>query len=224
MKLLFLPVLGILLVGSHIPFLRGGNTNAAMETLKDPGTHQSNEEDSFVVNWNNIVAAMYKEAEQHFYCNGYPINPMLVREFDPGLADQPIIFSVDLATGNRSNKYSFRDTVHSTVFSLGDESQFEYAWVGKTDNGIHVVRCTEYPGGTGAFQEYLFFSFKIRHGFNSDTSQNKWDQLIMTLENCRWSSSHHALADIKFIHNTIKIIWRLREEDQIKETVEELKF
>jgi hypothetical protein len=130
---------------------------------------------------------LLKEVNTRFYCNGEPIHPELLHTFNASLADPPIIMTVDLVAGFHSNMCLQKVTVDGKTVTeeLEDakgnpQGYYEYEYIGKLDNGVHVVR-TFYNGGDSVtFTSVLFVSFKIRKTYDKNGDQQP--QLLMTLE------------------------------------------
>ena len=165
---------------------------------------------------------MYKEANEKFYCQGKPINPKIIDEFNGLFSDaSPIIITVDLAAGNHSNKYFEDSTVSDTYILYGidkdgiDQGSFYYQYLGKTANNIHVVKTSENGGGSGQFEFLLFFSFKIKKASLAGITQD--DQLLMTLEGVAGLGDTHGAygtgSDIKIVKNKVIITLTSRDQD-----------
>lgn len=100
----------------------------------------------------HIPAQLYKEARTSFFYNNLPIHPSVIKKFIPSLSDnwKPKVVSVDIAAAFGSNE--FYDTfewkvvnkIVSCCISDQDGSNFAYHWLGKLDNGLHVIKTVEY--------------------------------------------------------------------------------
>ena len=122
------------------------------------------------------------EANEKFFYNGEPISPELVFEFIPWLSDgSAVTITVDVVAAYQTNEYyenvKYEDGI-ARVFH--GEDIYNYKYLGKLKNGIHVVDFFQGGSGSGIFETLLFISLKIRKNF--DDSGKLSDQLLMTLE------------------------------------------
>lgn len=117
-----------------------------------------------------------KEAEPSFSSEPY-IHPKLVEElslfhvftFSPerlerivavslsSSYDEPVFHHLDWVSYERSESDSFPDT-------------FSYRFIGKMENGIHVLLTSEQGGGTGRFMNFLYLVFEKDNAFDPDTT------------------------------------------------------
>ncbi|MCH8312993.1 MAG: hypothetical protein IID17_08415 [Nitrospinae bacterium] len=114
-----------------------------------------------------------QEVNEKFMLEGKHIHPGLIAEFSNWMSDgaRPHTVSVDVLAANDTNEY-FKDsyTVDQGRLNLNrdDGSFFDYEWLGKLKNGIHVLEIWEGGGGSGVFMALFFVKFEIGSGFNSD--------------------------------------------------------
>lgn len=144
------------------------------------------------------------EANKKFFYNGEPISPELVNEFLPWLSDRsPTTITVDVVAAYQSNEYyetiEYKDSIARVTHG---EDIYDYKYLGKLKNGMHVVDFCQGGSGSGIFETLLFISFKIRKNF--DDRGKLSDQLLMTLEKSyivgdRWN------AKITLSKNTVII-------------------
>ena len=113
----------------------------------------------------------------------------------PVNTDQPGVMSIDLSGVNDSNAY-FTDTVYKTkegaIVSEFNGETYIYRWLGRLENGFHVLDCTWNGGGSGFFSSLVFVSFKLG-SFNSNG--DVYNQLLI---NCEASYSLSDRSDDKF--------------------------
>jgi len=132
----------------------------------------------------NIEKAL-NEANATFTYDGKPIHPGLVKEFaswisDPGM---PTTVSVDVSA-EHGNEY-FEDEMKrqkdgSVILQKENEQEyFYYKWLGRLNNGVHVLRVADGGGGSGVFEDLFFVRFDKGEGFTPDGK--KYDRLLMTV-------------------------------------------
>ena len=135
------------------------------------------------------IDELLKEVNSHFYFKGEPIHPELLHLFNSSMSDAPIVMTVDLCIGYHSNLCYHKTAVDGKIVTehLRDregnqQGTYEYEYLGKLDNGVHVVRTLCYGELLGSSNDLLFISFKIRKTY--DYNGKVQEQLLMTLEKC----------------------------------------
>lgn len=123
------------------------------------------------------------EANRNFTYQGAPIHPGLVQEFSSWISDKglPTTISVDVSAPH-GNEYFDGDVKlqgKNICVDVKDGGSFCYEWLGKLDNGIHVLRAGESGGGSGVFGDLFFVKFDKGEGYNEDGK--KYDQLLMSI-------------------------------------------
>ncbi len=111
------------------------------------------------------------EANSAFTYKGLPVHPFLVKEFLNWLSDDrpPMITTVDVSAAFNTNKYQ-NDEVENQDDWWGVEWQedleittaycsFGYQWLGKLEDGTHVLEVADWGGGSGVFMDLLFVTF-----------------------------------------------------------------
>jgi hypothetical protein len=85
-----------------------------------------------------------------------PVPPRLIEQFNSWLSDgtDPIIITVDLAQAFESNRFDSepvteRKSGEFSVANPGEGAFFSYEWFGTVRPNVHVLRITDYGGGTG---------------------------------------------------------------------------
>ena len=154
----------------------------------------------------------WDEIDKRFYFQGNPINPYIMDELNGGgfaMSDGSTTMVIDLKAANASKQ--FKDTAAqkgtsfttSTIsYGMPYQTSFGYQYLGKTDNGVHVVRTSYWGGGTGVFSNIYFIRFKIRKGFDFDGIGN--DQILMCIEGyC--PERDRSTGNVKIKNNTISI-------------------
>lgn len=134
---------------------------------------------------------IFKEINETFYVNKKPIHPMIVEQFVPSmmLRWQPKVISVDILNACDTNQYfdDFKFTKEGTTFTCYKKTgpifvnpeSFEYTWLGRLENGLHVVRTAECGGGT-LTAHYLHF-FKISRDDAYTPLGKKFKRVLLTV-------------------------------------------
>ena len=154
----------------------------------------------------------WEDVNARFYFHGNPINPYLLNELAGAgffLSDGPSTMVVDLETGSVSKEYEDTALKKTTGYNteINDHgyvlsSSFKYEYLGKTANGVHVVRTIEWGGGSGVFCNIQFIRFKLRKKFDSNGVLK--DELLMCLQNFYPEGDrNNAVVTIK--GNTVKL-------------------
>jgi hypothetical protein len=133
------------------------------------------------------IPSVLVEANTRFTHNGKPIHPGLVRLFESGwLSDsgRPVVVSVDVSAGARSNQFSDRDVTvreDNMYMVAGEDSWFAYRWAGQSSNHVHVlVVSTGGGGGSGVFTSLLFVQFQF-HDAQGFSDGQRYAQLLLKL-------------------------------------------
>ncbi len=150
---------------------------------------------------NQSVELGLKEVDSIFYFKGNPISPFIIARFVPMLSDnRPSTLTIDILSATGSNEYYDTSSHPGTSVILDDNgASFSYEYVGKLQNGIHVIATFTSSGGSLTEEDLCFFSFKIRRGFESDGK--KYDQLLMSLEKFYGIGNSKDFAKIKLSKN-----------------------
>lgn len=136
------------------------------------------------------------EVNEKFTYKGKPIHPGLVREFEAWLSDgTPTTISVDILAAESSNEYYEDDVeVRDNGFVRIKEEHFftdrdkiithyEYKWLGKLKNNLHVLDTLDWGGGSGIFEHLLFVKFDVDEGFTDLRVDGniRYNRLLMTV-------------------------------------------
>ena len=155
------------------------------------------------------IDELLKEVNGRFYFKGEPIHPELLHLFNSSMSDAPIVMTVDLCTGFHSNLCYHKTAVDGKIVTehLNDrdgnqQGTYEYEYLGKLDNGVHVVRTLCYGELLGASNDLLFISFKIRKTY--DYNGKAQEQLLMTLERC-YNIGDRLTSKVTLSKNTVTI-------------------
>lgn len=130
------------------------------------------------------------EVNENFTYNGQPIHPGLVQEFECWLSDKlPITTTVDVAAAWETNEYYEDDVKRRGDFiqiqkkiegdTYGRVEYYEYKWLGKLDNGLHVLDTLSWGGGSGVFEHLIFVKFDIGQGLYDDGTP--YERLLMSV-------------------------------------------
>ena len=126
-----------------------------------------------------------QEANEKFAYNGKPIHPGLIQEFSSWISDsgEPTTISVDVAANHRNEYFEddmkIRDNGVIVLQKEGEQEYFYYKWLGRLNNGLHVLSVGEGGGGSGVFQDLFFVRFDIGNGFTSEGE--RYERLLMTI-------------------------------------------
>lgn len=124
------------------------------------------------------------EADSQFTYNKQPIHPGLVAEFNPWISDtwKPTTVSVDIAA-KHGNEYSDGDVQvkeNAYVYLQKKEGEyFYYKWLGKLNNGLHVLEIGEGGGGSGIFKGIMIVKFEKSYGLTPEGQ--KYDRLLRSI-------------------------------------------
>jgi hypothetical protein len=141
---------------------------------------------------------MLADANANFSYKSKPIHPFLVQEFSNWLSDArpPIVATVDVQAASDSNRYGDSDveqrddwwfaTKEETDGDISLYESFGYHWIGKLDNGTHVLETGSSGGGSGFFMDLILVKFSI--GTILYEGQ-RTEQLLMTVV------GYHSLGD-----------------------------
>jgi len=124
-----------------------------------------------------------REANAKFTCEGRPIHPGMVKQFEGWMSDsgRPITVSVDVAAGADTNQYRDREvTVESngTVLFHQERGYFSYRRLGKINGDIQVLEVSSSGGGSGVFRSLCFVQFHVAQGWYDG---DRYDRLMMTV-------------------------------------------
>jgi hypothetical protein len=176
----------------------------------------------------STVERDWREADSMFYFHLSPIDPHLLDELNGGgfmLSDGPDTRAVDIEAGSGSKRYdnSLDDkrtgfTTSGVSYGMETHSSFNYEYLGKTINGVHVVRTSFWGGGSGVFGIIQFIRFRIRKRF--DCNGILKDQLLMCLERYDGERDRSSsVINIKGNTVTIDIPERPTPVDEATDTV-----
>lgn len=124
------------------------------------------------------------EANEAFGFEGKPIHPGLVEEFSSSIADSgsPTTISIDVAA-EHGNEYFYDDVSKgdsgSIVLKKDDGEYFYYKWLGRLNNGLHVLEVGEGGGGSGVYTSLYFVKFDKGQGSMEDGKP--YDRLLMSI-------------------------------------------
>jgi len=112
-----------------------------------------------------------KEANATFTYNGKPIHPFIVGEFSDYLINDglPTITSVDIAAATDDYKYHDSEVEESRGWWFASKTEYDgdiplyesfgYRWIGRLQNGTHVLETGSSGGGSGFFMDLIFVRF-----------------------------------------------------------------
>ncbi|MDD5644672.1 MAG: hypothetical protein PHO00_04415 [bacterium] len=125
------------------------------------------------------------EIEPGFMYQGKPIHPGLLQEFESWYSDGglPTTISVDISASH-GNEYNDSDvTVEDNGYVVYQEDDspeyFYYKWLGKLNNGLHVLITGSSGGGSGVFKNVYFVRFDTDTGYTPEGE--KYSRRLMTI-------------------------------------------
>jgi len=125
------------------------------------------------------------EANSRFTYNKQPIHPGLVAEFNSWTSDnwKPVTISVDVSAAYGTNEYAddveVKDNGYVYLKKEGDGEYFYYKWLGRLNNGFHVLEVGEGGGGSGIFTSLFIVKFEKGYGFTPEGQ--KYERLLMSI-------------------------------------------
>lgn len=159
------------------------------------------------------VQGFCKEVDTTFKLNGKPIHPKLIQEFEPWLSDgSPVTISVDVLAAYGTNEYFEGDIKleeDRVTYGAEDHATFTYKWLGRLQNGLHVLIASDWGGGSGIFMNLLFVKFEISKGvdgyLDSDEALKPYDRILMTVV-CNYALEDRYDGEIKLQAQENKVI------------------
>jgi hypothetical protein len=126
-----------------------------------------------------------KEANESFTYQRKPSHPGTVQETNNRLTDRGLLttISVDVAAPHR-NEYNEDDVeirADGSIFVTAEDGRgyYYYKWLGRLENGLHVLETGESGGGSGTFMDLFFVRFDKGRGINHEGEE--YDRLLMTI-------------------------------------------
>jgi len=118
-------------------------------------------------------AEAFREADAHFTYHHKMINPYLVELFEGWVSDSgvPTVVSVDISAADQTNQFGDNEVIYNAAgaaWTVQDKNasvpkQFNYRWIGRLANGLHVVELSSSGGGGTMVATTLFF-FRFSEG------------------------------------------------------------
>lgn len=145
-----------------------------------------------IIVFTNYASAneMLDEVNANFTYKGEPIHPRLIHEFSNWLSDgvSPVVTTIDIIAAFDTNEYpqselKKRDEwIYSETEEMDGDvrlyESFDYKWLGKMDNDIHVLETGSSGGGSGFFMDLML----IRFSEGEILVENKQEkQLLMSI-------------------------------------------
>ena len=124
--------------------------------------------------------AELREINQHFSYRGQRINPRAVKDMTCWLSDRfPGPVAICMEGTDHSNRY-FGDVRQNngwveSIWPLEDSTKasqhnafFSYKYIGRLNNGLHVLHIAMGEGGSGVFESLLLIKFTIEDAYWDD--------------------------------------------------------
>ena len=127
------------------------------------------------------------EWERRFTYEGKTIHPALIYKFISWLSDSaPNVVAVDIVASFGTNEFSspilaLEDRLTSELKNADPQDTFSYRWLGRLNDGTHVVRSYHSTGGTGVFESLLLFRFSSDSGNLAQSSAEVKERVILNL-------------------------------------------
>ena len=130
------------------------------------------------------------EANEKFTYKSEPIHPDLIAEFSNWMSDNrpPVITTVDVSAAFDTNEYQQSEIKHRDNWLYVEHEEmdgdirsyesFNYRWLGKMANGVHVLEAGSSGGGSGFFMDLLFVRFSEGEIVWEDKKES---QLLMSI-------------------------------------------
>ena len=170
----------------------------------------------------DTVQPLLKEVDTTFKINGKPIHPKLVQEFEPWLSDGlPLTISVDVLAAQGTNEY-FESNIEEEdgryTYSASERASYSYKWLGRLNNGLHVIRTADWGGGSGVFSSLLFVKFERGKGLDGSLygagSPEPYDRILMTVV-CNYSLTDGYSGKIKLKARENKVIVQKEDKERV---------
>ncbi|MBF0252646.1 MAG: hypothetical protein HQL29_02420 [Candidatus Omnitrophica bacterium] len=168
------------------------------------------------------VKKLFKEVDTTFTLEGKPLHPKLIWEFEPWLSDgSPSTIVVDVLAAKGSNEYYEDDIIteegiHS--YKAEDNTTFTYKWLGRLNNGLHVLRTADWGGGSGVFISLILVKFDLDSGLDgylhSDDFLKYYDRILMSVV-LNYSLEDRYEGEIKIIPKENKVIVQKEDKEKI---------
>ncbi len=140
----------------------------------------------------SVVSAneLLDEVNKSFTYQDKPIHPRLIHEFANWMSDglAPVVTSLDLVASYDTNEYPIDEVKQREDWWYAEKEEmdgdirlyesFDYHWLGKMANNIHVVETGSSGGGSGFFMDLMFIKFSDGEILVENTKEK---QLLMTI-------------------------------------------
>ena len=132
-----------------------------------------------------------EEANQTFHFRGEPINPRAVSDLLPWLSDTepgPVALDVEGSTADTNRYWAEVSTIAAGPWAGATLATWQpwpgsdaskasaYQWLGRLDNGLHVLRLQLNTGGSGYFTDVLV----VRFSSDREYDHRDRERLVMT--------------------------------------------
>lgn len=119
-----------------------------------------------------LRADALRDLDASFAVNGEPVNPRIIEAFEGWISDRgQMIVAINLLDAQDSNQFSCRECTRAQdgwTRHSGDRIYFEYRWLGRLRNGLHVVQTRAGGDGSGVFGSVLILRGRWDIGYDGE--------------------------------------------------------
>lgn len=160
-----------------------------------------------------MASELLSEVNSKFTYKDKPIHPFLIRQFSNWDSDYrpPILKTVDISAAFDTNQYQLIEIKKNNDWYYAEEEEYDgefrlyesfyYHWLGKMDNGMHVIETGANGGGSGTFMDLMFVRFSEDKIMWDDKQET---QLLMSIVGI-YSLGDRYDGDIKVCSNKVVI-------------------
>ena len=162
-----------------------------------------------------------KTLEEKFFCKGKPVHPLIIERFISfSISDgwKPKTISMDLIACTDTNEFyeDFNWEKSDGILQCrvernqgpfaADYSEgafFQYKWLGRLNNGLHVIKTYDDGGGTAwPLQHLLFFKVSKETAFTPDGKP--YTQLLLTyIRGMILAGDKYTSCNITLLHDSV---------------------
>lgn len=176
-------------------------------TLRDPNRTEQKA---------NVLSKDIREVHNRFAVRGLPVRANIIRAFESWTSDRwPTVLKIDLNAAQRANEFAGGSTeppVHLAewwqnqrklgwvMWRSGEES-YAYKWLGRLQNGAHILLTRSGGGGTGVF--YNLGIFRVSEARGHDAGKAYRQIQLEKLDN--WILGDRFSGNVELDVNLVRI-------------------